>query len=274
MSDSPYIIRNYRHEDFNKLVQLGAETQKLKKACCRTSLQGLIENLGQPNHFPEDDVFVVEIAGNIVGYIDVMNEQNIRRAVLSCLIHSEHCGKDFAARLVEYAIHRASELRAKVAHVNIPQDNAMAKDLFSSMGFRFVRRFLDLRLDLKKAHLMKINQSTYPHRSLRPGEEDTLTQIQNRSFADTWGYNPNTVQEIIYRTRLPNCSLGDIIVFFDKERAICYCWMKMNLGEDKAVSGGKGRIYMLGVDPDYRGKGIGKQVLLVGLSYLKPKICM
>ena len=26
---------------------------------------------------------------------------------------------------------------------------------------------------------------------------------------------------------------------------------------------------MLGVDPDYRGKGIGKEVLLAGLSYLK-----
>lgn len=28
---------------------------------------------------------------------------------------------------------------------------------------------------------------------------------------------------------------------------------------------------MLGVDPDYRGQGIGKTVLLAGLSYLKSK---
>ena len=28
---------------------------------------------------------------------------------------------------------------------------------------------------------------------------------------------------------------------------------------------------MLGVDPDYRGKGVGKGVLLAGLSYLKSK---
>jgi mycothiol synthase len=28
---------------------------------------------------------------------------------------------------------------------------------------------------------------------------------------------------------------------------------------------------MLGVDPDYRGKGIGRDVLLAGLSYLKDR---
>ena len=139
------------------------------------------------------------------------------------------------------------------------------------MGFRRIRRFLELRLDLSEAHLLKANQTASLFRHMRHGEEDKLLQIQNRSFANTWGYSPNTIEEIIYRTSLPNCSPEDIIMAYDADKPIGYCWTKIDLGEDKTISGSKGRIYMLGVNQDHRGKGVGRQVLLAGLSHLKGK---
>jgi len=271
MSDSAYIIRNYRLEDLDRLVQLRAEVEKVRQPCPCTSVQDLIEDLGRPNHFPENNVFVAEIAGSVVGYIDVMPELNIRRAVLSCLVHAEHRRKGFAKRLVERATHRATELRAKIAHVNIPQDDAPARTLFSEMGFKFARRFLELRLDLSEVHLPKINQNASLLRRLRRGEEDKLVQIQNRSFANTWGYSPNTLEEIIYRMSLPNCSPEDIILACDADEPIGFCWTKVDFGGHKAIGGHKGRIYMLGVNQDHRRKGVGKQVLLAGLSHLKSK---
>jgi mycothiol synthase len=271
MSDPAYIIRNYRLEDFDKLVQLWVEVEKLRQACSCTSLQDLVESLGLPNHFPEKNLFVAEIGGNIVGYLDVMPELNIRRVVLSCLLHPEHRRKGFAKRLIERAVHRARELKVKIAHVNIPQESAMDNRLFSEMGFRFVRHFLELRMDLSEDHLLKINQIASTCRRLRRGEEDKLVQIQNRSFANTWGYSPNIIEEIIYRTSLPNCSPEDIILACDADKPIGYCWTKLNFGDKKAISRGKGRIYMLGVDPDHRGKGVGKQVLLASLFHLKSK---
>jgi len=272
MSDPAYIIRNYRQEDFDKLVRFGAEVEKLKQPCSWTSVQDLVESLGLPKHFPENNLFVAEVAGNIIGYVDVMPELNIRRAVLSYLVHPKHRRRGFAKRLVECALRRASELRVKIAHVNIPHDNATAKRLFSKMDFRFVRRFLELRLDLSEAHLPNISQISLRCHHLERGEECKLVQIQNRSFANTWGYSPNTIEDIIYSTSLPNCSSKDIILASDADKPIAYCWMKIGFGEDKAaIGGGKGRIYMLGVDPDHRGKGAGKQVLLAGLSHFESK---
>jgi mycothiol synthase len=87
----------------------------------------------------------------------------------------------------------------------------------------------------------------------------------------SWGYNANTSEEINYRINLPNCSQKDIILAFDSNKPIGYCWTRINLQKDKAPSEGMGRIYMLGVDPDYRGRGFGRQLLLVGLSYLRSK---
>jgi mycothiol synthase len=47
--------------------------------------------------------------------------------------------------------------------------------------------------------------------------------------------------------------------------------MRINFLKEKAPGEGAGRIYMLGVDPDYRERGLGRQLLLIGLSYLKTK---
>lgn len=271
MSDTAYIVRNYGPEDFDKLLQLAARVEKMGGSCCLTSSQDLVEGLGRPNHFPENNLFVAEMAGDIVGYLDVMPELNIGRAVLSYLVHPEHRRKGLAKRLVERAVDRARELKVKIVHVNIPQGKEMAKRLFSTMGFRFVRRFLELRLDLSGAHVPEISQITSPCRYLRRGEEDKLMQIQNRSFANTWGYSPNTIEDIVYLTGLPQCSPEDIILAWDADRPIAYCWTKTSPREGRAIGGGKGRIYMLGVEVDRRGKGMGKHVLLNGLSHLKGK---
>lgn len=269
MSDLAYIIRNYRLEDLNKLLQFVAEVETLGEACICTTPQDLLESLGLPNHFPEDNLFIAERAGKIIGYLDVMPELNIGRAVLSCLVHPEHHRSDLPESLIERALNHAKELKLNVAHVNIPQENREAKRLFSKLGFSFVRRFLELRLDLSKAHLSKFSKTTFQLRPLRKGEEEKLTQIQNRSFLNTWSYNPNTSEDIIYRLGLPHCSVQDIILAFEVDKPIGYCWTKINPGEDKANS--EGRIYMLGVDPDHRGKGVGMHVLVAGLSLLKGK---
>jgi mycothiol synthase len=102
---------------------------------------------------------------------------------------------------------------------------------------------------------------------LKEGEEERLTQLQNRSFTGAWGYNPNTVEEIIYRMRLSNCSPNDILIAFDDDKPIGYCWTRRYFWRSE----GMGRIYMLGVDPDHRGSGWGRKLLLAGLSYLKSK---
>ncbi len=271
MSDLTPIIRNYRPEDFDNLIRLGDECEKTEQAYCGTFHQGLIESIGQPNHFPENNLFVAEKNGNILGYIDVMPELNIGRVVLSLIVHPEHCRKGLPKNLVERATDRARELGVNIVHVNIPQDNVMAKSLFSETGFNFVRLFFELRLDMTETHLPKPNKMALSCRQLRHGEEDKLLEIQNRSFADTWGYNPNTIEDIMYRISLPGWSPEDIIITSEADRLIGYCWTRSKSGEDKPISGDMGRIYMLGVDPDHRGKRVGKHVLMAGLSLLKSR---
>ena len=271
MSKPTDIIRNYHSEDFDKLVRLGIEAQERGQTGCLISPLDLIESVGQSNHSSENNLFIAERAGEIVGYADVRPELNIGRVVLRWLVHPKHRRRRIAAKLVERAISRTRELGLMRIHVNIFQNSLMAEQLLTQMGFTFVRRFLELRLDLSKRHLQEIGNIAPQYRPLQSGEAERLTQLQNRSFMGSWGYNANTFEEINYRINLPNCSQKDIILAFDSNKPIGYCWTRINFQKDKAPSEGMGRIYMLGVDPDYRGRGFGRQLLLVGLSYLKSK---
>lgn len=271
MSNPTYIIRNYHSEDFDKLVQLEAEVQEIEQTCCLISPFDLIEIVGTPNHSSESNLFIAERAGEIVGCADVRPELNIGRVVLRWLLHPKHRRRGLVAKLVDRAICRTRELGIMTIHVNISQDSLMAKQLITKMGFTFIRRFLELRLDLSETQLPEISKIDPRYRPLQPGEGERLTQLQNHSFTSSWGYNANTVEEIIYRISLPNCSPEDIILAFDSDKPIGYCWTRINFWKNKAPGEGTGRIYMLGMDPDYRGGGLGRQLLLVGLSYLKSK---
>jgi mycothiol synthase len=270
MSKPAYIIRNFRPDDLSSYVELNVDAERLDPTGRCISSRVLSEALAWPGHLPEQDLFIAELAGRTTGYIDVRAEQGIGRAVLDCFVHPEHRRKGLATELFHHASRRATGLGARVAHVNVLEDNVAAIALLSKLGFRFVRRFLNLTLELAEAHLSEDEQSALPRRHLRRGEEDELTRIQNRSFAGTWGYNPNTLEEIVYRLKMIGCSPEDVILIFRGDRPVAYCWTLVN-PEASAAGTNAGRIYMLGVDPDYRGGGIGERALLAGLAHLKSK---
>ncbi len=269
MDNSPCTVRNYQPSDLNRYIQLKIEAEKLEPTGRCVPPQVIAENLNRPNYCPEQDLFVAEVSGNIVGYLDITPELGIGRVILDCWVHPQHRRKGLGTQLFGYATHRAKELGTKVAHVNIIEGNTVAKSVLPRLGFKFVRRFVHLRLDMARLGWRDANQAPLQYRHLQRGEEDKLAQIQNRSFADTWGYNPNTVEEIVHRTNLSHSSPGDVLLAYDGDRVIGYCWTRIT---SEAASGKReGQIFMLGVNPDYQGRGVGKTVLLAGLSYLENK---
>ena len=269
MSSSSYIVRNYRPSDFEDYVKLYLEAEKLDPTGRCISSQTLNEELGRPNYSPEQDMFVVEMSGKIVGFINITPELIIRRVLIDCLVHPKHRRKGLAKELLGYATRRAKELKVKVIQVNIREDNVAAKEILPRLGFRAVRQFLELRRQLAEVHLTDTAHHDYISQHLQPGEEDVLTQIQNRCFADTWGYNPNTAEEIVYSLQLSHCSPEDVVLIYDGDKPVGYCWTKIDYETEVADGKKKGRILMIGVDPDYRGKEIGKIALRAGLVYLK-----
>jgi mycothiol synthase len=271
MSSPAALIRDYDAGDLDKLLELESTAGARGLTGCATSPSDLIESVSRLD-YGAVGLMVAERAGEIAGYASVTPEIQIGRAVLRWRVRADRGGAGIAGKLIDKAILRIQSPGIERVHANIWQGSPAARKLLSRRGFRCIRRYLELRLDLSKTDATEVKNGRFRHRFLKPGGEEELTRLQNRSFAGAWGYNPNTVDEMILRTRLPGSSGKDIIIAFESEKQpLGYCWTKTYPSCAKGLLRRTGRIHMIGVDPDYRGRGIGRQLLEAGISELARK---
>src|SRR4030042_4513005 len=262
MSKSEYVIRNYNESDFAAFSKAFKQDKRIESP---------VDRVKRPGISPENNLFIAEYGKKMVGYALAEPELLINRVILYCWVQPDHRRKGVARELVNRVISRAEELNAGAVHVDISSNNSIARNELPKLGFKYVRRYLELFLDIDKIPDQALEQAGKECRQLLPGEEAKLADIQNRAFADHWGYHPNTPETIAYDISLSHRSPQNIVVTCEENFIRGYCWTEII--DVTTASGNRkhGIIYMIGTDPGYRGKGLGKKVLLAGLSYLKSK---
>ena len=271
MTGGSYIIRNFSADDRDKYFQLHFESEQLDPSGYLVSVPGLSNYLGRPKFSPQKDLFVAERNGVLIGCAGVTLEHGIQRALLDGLVHPLHRRRGVATKLISRAMQRISEANIKRAQVSVFETDAAAKNLLIKLDFQFIRHFFEMRLEMNSTRLPSATKSETISRRLRQGEEDLLTEIQNRCFADTWGFNPNTEEEIAYRLYMHGRSPDDVILTYLGDLPVGYCWTNIDAEANARRKKSKGLIHMLGVDPDYRHREIGKAILLNGLEDLKAR---
>lgn len=260
MSKPEYVIRNYNESDFEAFSRAFEQHKRIESP---------VDRVKRPGISPEDNLFVAESGKKMIGYALAEPELLINRVILHCWVQPDHRRKGVARELVNRVIKRAEELNVQAVHVDISSNNSLARNELPKLGFKYIRRYLELFLDIDKIPAKDLEKAGNECRQLMPGEEEKLADIQNRAFADHWGYHPNTPETIAYDISLSHRSLQDIVVTCEENSIRGYCWTEiiditLESGNEK-----HGIIYMIGTEPEYRGEGLGKKVLLAGLSYLK-----
>ena len=274
MSASPYTVRNYRPSDYDNYVKFKTASAKLPSGRESDTPEAIREVFHRPGYCPELNLLVAVASGEIIGAMEIVPELASGRVILNYFILPEHDGQRLEEPLFNQANRRGKELGAKAARVNIRQENTTAQRLLPELGFRQVKRYLELKLSLAGLEIPDTAAGIYSVEHLQPGDEKKLAYLQNQSFADNWEYNPNTAEEIAEHLDQSRSLPEDVLLIYDGVKPAGYCWTKI-----EGVTGGKeektGRIHMLGVDRDYRNRGLGRIALFRGLSYLKSRgVCI
>ena len=256
-------VRNCRPKDSGD----SAAYESLKKGAVFAHL------LSKPDYDADENLFIAEADGSIVGFINVLPELRIGRAVLDYAVSPSQNLRAILPALVKPAWKRAQQLGASVAHLGIPSTEKERAEVLVKLAFKPIRRFCDMQLNVSDIDLEGAHRLDRAYRYFNDGDEEVLSDIQNRCFAGAWGYNPNTVADTAWQLKVRNNIPEDIVLALDKDEVIGYCWTESACGRESSTGERKGRIYMLGVDSRHRTRGLGKQLLLMGLLHLKNQGC-
>jgi len=245
------------------------------ESVCRSDDAFLLSSLTgespEPIDFSHKDLFLAEERGRIVGACRVVPEQAIDRAVLRLLIMPRCIDRGFADRLLRSTLKRAGDLEVANVHSDLREKDRAARDLFAGLGFKPVRRYTDMTLELEPASIPGSKHQGLSHRPLEPGGEAEFTQLQNRVFGGAWGFCPNTTSEIVQLLNTSGYGRDGVMVAYHGEEAVGYCWTAEVRRPDRQSGTVIGRIHMMGVVPEFRGQGLGRHILWSGLKHLAGK---
>jgi mycothiol synthase len=259
-----YQIRNYHTSDREGYIPLYSEAvAEGKEEYLGLSPKQLQLLLECHDYSLNQNLFICEKNREIIGCLYATPERGIDRIIFYGYVHPAHRRKNIGSSLFTHGFKRARAIELSKVHVNIDKDNKIGKLFLIQLGFNCIRKYLGLYKSLLE-YQEEVAElpSGFKIRCLQNGEEEMLAQLQNNAFQGSWGFNPNTGKEIIYRLHSNGGSPEDIILVLCGEKPAGYLWTQIN------VKKGVGRIYMMGVEPEYRGKKIGKILLAKGLSYL------
>lgn len=271
MGKAPLRIRTYHPDDLDNFARLHEEIEAHDQTGSYLSKQSLTEDLGHPCFHPEKNLFVAEKGAKLIGYSSVFREPEIGRALLDGAIHPLHRREGIGTELFGSAVQHATGAGLNVAQICIMESNAAAKKLVSGLNMKHVRDFIRFQLDLVGCRIPDVTSAEYSIRHLRSGDEPQLTALQNLAFSAAWGFKPNTTEEIVYRVHLSSCTPEEVLMAYRRGRPVAYCWTRILVYEMATPTMRAGEIHMIGVDPDFRKKGLGRIILLSGLHHLKRK---
>jgi mycothiol synthase len=198
--------------------------------------------------------------GELVGYahVDLLGDADGNK-VAELAVHPAHRRKGLGAQVVTAVAERAEPLRIW-AHGGHPGASAIA----AKLGFRKVRELLRMGRELTE----DLRGSPLPDglrlRAFVPGrDEAAVVEVNRRAFSWHPEQGAMTVEDVRRKEREPWFdAAGFLLVVDGEDRLRGFHWTKVH-------SADLGEVYVVGVDPDAQGGGLGGALTVAGLEHLR-----
>ena len=255
-------IRYFNETDREPLLEFAGSVQANNPKDSQYRSQELSEILQQPGFNPKTSCLILEKDDHIAGYCIVFSEKLIRRAVLATDVRIDLEASGSEAKLIQSGLELAKIRDASVAHLCLGSETPRST-MLEDVGFHNARTYLHMLWDEETPPDTQIPPE-YSVSLYTSQDAQKLTDIQNAAFTGSWGFCPNTAEEIEYRSNMSNTRHECIVFLENKIDVVGYCWGCLGPNEGNT----RGIISMIGIHPDYRGKGLSQIILTAGINKL------
>ncbi len=149
--------------------------------------------------------------------------------------------------------------RDETVQLWLRQVDDQAHAIASELGFVPHRDLWQLRCTLPNS------PSGLVTRAFTADDIDAFVKVNNRAFhwhPEQSGLTVNAVRETMTEPWFN--AAGFRLLHSDNGRLMGFCWTKIHRATDPEL----GEIYVIAVDPDFHGQGLGKPITLAGLEWL------
>ncbi|OKI39418.1 mycothiol synthase [Saccharothrix sp. CB00851] len=198
--------------------------------------------------------------GTLVGYLhlDVFGDSD-GNEVAELAVHPDHRRRGHGTALVEAVADRAKPLRIW-SHGGHPGAGALAAEL----GYRKVRELLRLRRPLDADLPEPVLPAGVTLRRFVPGrDEAAVVYVNHRAFSWHPEQSAMSIEDVRQKEEQPWFDPAGFLLAVDADgRLLGFHWTKAHTAD-------LGEVYVVGVDPDAQGGGLGKAITLAGLAHLR-----
>jgi mycothiol synthase len=218
-----------------------------------------------------DSHLVIEENKEVIAYAHLDTTDLVAGPSVEAVVHPQHRGKGLGALILKEAIKICGDRTRIWSHGDLPAAKAIAASL------KLERLWSNLLMSKSLGEIQPVT-SKYPIRTFIPGlDNQAFLDLNNKVFADYPDQGGWSEDDLKVRV---NESWFDDKGFFiaeDKGELIGFCWTKIHGAHTHSHTGGDddhghealGEIYVLAVNPDYKGQGVGRDLTITGLNYLK-----
>lgn len=201
---------------------------------------------------------LAHLDGELAGYahVDLIGDSGGNK-VAELAVHPKHRHQGVGEALVKALPPESLRIWAHGGHPD-------AEKLAEKLGFRKVRELLRMRLRVEN----DLPEPELPEgltiRSFVPGKDEAaVVYVNHRAFDWHPEQGAMSIEDVRAKEDEPWFDPGGFLLAFDADdRLAGFHWTKVHTPE-------LGEVYVVGVDPDRQGGGLGKALTLAGLRHLR-----